>query len=72
MMTILGEDESEVHYVVKNVFRYDRDNDGAVTYTQFVFILLFRPTLVLSSISVKWQSKDCIEMDTMSMETKGL
>lgn len=33
MMTILGEDESEVHYVVKNVFRYDRDNDGAVTYT---------------------------------------
>lgn len=33
MVTILGEDEHEVHYVVKNVFRYDRDGDKCVTYT---------------------------------------
>lgn len=32
MIQILHEDENEVRYVVKNVFRYDRDNDKCVTY----------------------------------------
>ena len=28
----MKEDKHEVVYVVKNVFRYDRNNDGYVTY----------------------------------------
>lgn len=33
LVTILGEDENEVQYVVKNVFRYDRDGDQSITYS---------------------------------------
>ena len=36
LIEILGEDQNEVKYVVKNVFRYDKDNDGCITYDEFV------------------------------------
>ena len=32
LQNILNEDVNELQYVVNNVFRYDKDNDGAVTY----------------------------------------
>jgi len=32
MKDVFNENQNEIDYVVKNVFRYDRDNDGMVTY----------------------------------------
>lgn len=32
MVGLLGEQENELRYVTQNVFRYDRNNDGEVTY----------------------------------------
>lgn len=51
----------EVQYVVNNVFRYDVDKDGAVTYAQFVFFILFRPILVFNNILGKWLYKGFIK-----------
>ena len=31
LVQILHEDPNELYYVVQNVFRYDRDNDGKIT-----------------------------------------
>lgn len=56
MITILGESENELHYVVKNVFRYDRDNDKMVTYDELVLPLPRRPTSVSNSTSGRWPS----------------
>lgn len=50
----------EVQYVVNNVFRYDVDNDGAVTYTEFVHFLLFRLISAWNNISERWLFKDSI------------
>jgi Ca2+-binding EF-hand superfamily protein len=38
LVEILSESESEIAYVVKNVFRYDTDHDGVVTYEEFVSV----------------------------------
>lgn len=32
LMEVLHENDSEVHYFVKNVFRYDYNNDGVIEY----------------------------------------
>ena len=32
LISLLGEDKFEVTYVTRNVFRYDKNNDGIVTY----------------------------------------
>lgn len=45
-MQVLHEDPNELYYVVQNVFRYDRDNDGKITLKEFV------KKLILRSISV--------------------
>lgn len=34
MVGLLKEDEYELHYCVKNVFRYDYDGNGEVTYDE--------------------------------------
>ena len=34
MTSILKEDPNELYYVVKNVFRYDKDNNKKVTYDE--------------------------------------
>lgn len=32
LVNLLKENEHELYYMVKNVFRYDRNSDGMVTY----------------------------------------
>ena len=32
LIGILNESPEEIHYVIKNVFRYDKDGDGTITY----------------------------------------
>lgn len=51
LIGILRENDKELLYVTRNVFRYDKDNDGKVTYSQFVITLLFfRLTFVWKNI----------------------
>jgi hypothetical protein len=32
LVNILNENPNELHYVIQNVFRYDKDGDRAITY----------------------------------------
>lgn len=34
LVGLLKENENEVYYVIKNVFRYDVNNDGEVSYNE--------------------------------------
>lgn len=34
LVNLLKENEHELYYMVKNVFRYDRNSDGMVTYDE--------------------------------------
>lgn len=40
LVEILDETDAEIAYVVNNVFRYDSNHDGIVTYEQFVYFVL--------------------------------
>ena len=40
MQTLLKESEIEVHYVIHNVFRYDKDSDNRVTFPEMANFLL--------------------------------
>lgn len=71
LLEILGENENEVHYVVKNVYRYDVDHDNLITYEEFVIgFLCVRQIFVLNNISEKWQSNAFIRRATMLMDPR--
>lgn len=36
LVKVLHEAETEIHYFIKNVFRYDYNNDGVVEYDELV------------------------------------
>ena len=57
LVEILDESQEELAYITRNVYRYDTNQDGIITYEEFVLIRLFRPTSALSSTSEKWRSK---------------
>lgn len=40
LVTLLNENETEIKYVIKNVFRYDRNNDYKVTFEEMADFLL--------------------------------
>lgn len=48
--------------MISNVFRYDKDNDGSITYDELVRTKIFRQTFVSNSILEKWLFKDYIKM----------
>ena len=40
MREVFQEDNTEIDYVTRNVFRYDQDGDGKVTYDEFASFIL--------------------------------
>lgn len=48
---------------MNNVFRYDVDNDGAITYEEFViFFIILRLISAWNSISERWLFRDYIKL----------
>lgn len=40
LVTLLNENENEIRYVIRNVFRYDRNNDDKVTFEEMADFLM--------------------------------
>lgn len=55
--------------MTRNVFRYDQNSDGVITFEEFVSFSLFRPTFASKTTLEKWLYKDYIETGCIKMDT---